>query len=47
MNAGSLYLALIYLHPGQHEALRRYENLAPPSSGVDEVPLERYFTASS
>lgn len=30
MNAGSLYLVLIYLHPGQKEALRRYENLALP-----------------
>ena len=32
MHAGSLYLALIYLHPGQQEALRRYENLALPVS---------------
>jgi uncharacterized protein (DUF1330 family) len=30
MNGGPLYLALIYLHPGQQEALRRYENLALP-----------------
>lgn len=89
MNPGPLYLALIYLHPGQQEALRRYENLALPvfrghggrfelpktPDGldavrrdpemvalvslreavvrkallvrVDEVPLERYFTARS
>ena len=110
MNPGPLYLALIYLHPGQQEALRRYEEPGPsrfpparrtvranpePGSGsrrrgrpgrprrdrfetpdgldavrrdpemvalvslreavvrkallvrVDEVPLERYFTARS
>ncbi|MFI5326866.1 MAG: hypothetical protein ACHQ7H_11585 [Candidatus Rokuibacteriota bacterium] len=30
MIGGVLYLALIHLHPGQHDALRRYENLALP-----------------
>jgi uncharacterized protein (DUF1330 family) len=30
MIGGALYLALIYLHPGQQDALRRYENLALP-----------------
>jgi uncharacterized protein (DUF1330 family) len=30
MKTGSLYLALIYLRPGQQDALRRYENLALP-----------------
>ena len=30
MIGGVLYLALIYLHPGQQDALRRYENLALP-----------------
>jgi hypothetical protein len=30
MSPGPLYLVLIYLHPGQTEALRRYENLALP-----------------
>ena len=30
MIGGVLYLALVYLHPGQHDALRRYENLALP-----------------
>ncbi len=30
MIGGVLYLALIYLHPGQRDALRRYENLALP-----------------
>ena len=30
MIGGALYLALIYLHPGQQAALRRYENLALP-----------------
>lgn len=30
MIGGALYLALIYLHPGQRDALRRYENLALP-----------------
>jgi hypothetical protein len=30
MIGGTLYLALIYLHPGQQDALRRYENLALP-----------------
>jgi hypothetical protein len=30
MNTGPLYLVLIYLHPGQTEALRRYETLALP-----------------
>ncbi len=30
MSPGSLYLALIYLHPGQRDALRRYETLARP-----------------
>jgi len=30
MNAGPLYLALIYLHPGQKDTLRRYESLALP-----------------
>jgi hypothetical protein len=30
MNSGPLYLVLIYLHPGQTEALRPYENLALP-----------------
>ena len=30
MNSGPLYLVLIYLHPGQQDALRRYENLALP-----------------
>jgi hypothetical protein len=27
---GALHLAIIYLHPGQQDALRRYENLALP-----------------
>lgn len=30
MIGGVLYVALIYLHPGQRDALRRYENLALP-----------------
>ena len=30
MPPGPLYLALIYLHSGQKDALRRYENLALP-----------------
>ncbi len=30
MIGGVLYLALIYLHPGQQDAPRRYENLALP-----------------
>ncbi len=30
MIGGVLYLALVYLHPGQQDALRRYENLALP-----------------
>jgi len=30
MIGGVLYLALIYLRPGQQDALRRYENLALP-----------------
>ena len=30
MIGGGLYLALVYLHPGQQAALRRYENLALP-----------------
>jgi uncharacterized protein (DUF1330 family) len=30
MIGGALYLALVYLHPGQQAALRRYENLALP-----------------
>jgi len=30
MNTGPLYLVLIYLHPGQTDALRRYETLALP-----------------
>ena len=30
MSTRPLYLALIYLHPGQQDALRRYENLALP-----------------
>lgn len=30
MIGGALYVALVYLHPGQQEALRRYENLALP-----------------
>ena len=30
MIGGALYLALIYLHPGQVDALRRYESLALP-----------------
>ena len=30
MIGGVLYLALVYLHPGQEDALRRYENLALP-----------------
>ncbi|HEX4996534.1 MAG TPA: hypothetical protein VFX87_16255 [Methylomirabilota bacterium] len=30
MIGGTLHLALIYLHPGQQDALRRYENLALP-----------------
>ena len=30
MIGGVLSLALIYLHPGQQDALRRYENLALP-----------------
>ena len=30
MIGGVLYLALIYLHPGQQDSLRRYENLALP-----------------
>ena len=29
-NTGALYLALIYVRPGQQEPLRRYENLALP-----------------
>jgi hypothetical protein len=32
VNTGALYLALIYVRPGQQEALRRYENLPSPSS---------------
>ena len=28
--SGALYLALVYLNPGQREALRRYENQALP-----------------
>lgn len=30
MIGGVLYLVLIHLHPGQQDALRRYENLALP-----------------
>lgn len=30
MSPGALYLVLIYLRPGQREALRRYEGLALP-----------------
>lgn len=30
MIGGVLYLALVYLRPGQRDALRRYENLALP-----------------
>jgi hypothetical protein len=30
MTSGALYLVLIYLHPGQRDALRRYETLALP-----------------
>ena len=30
MIGGVLYVALVYLHPGQQDALRRYENLALP-----------------
>lgn len=30
MIGGALYVALIYLQPGQQDALRRYENLALP-----------------
>ena len=30
MIGGALYVALVYLHPGQQDALRRYENLALP-----------------
>ena len=42
MSPATLYLALVYLHPGQREALRRYVLLA-----VENVPLERYFTGGS
>ena len=30
MNPGALYIVLIYLHPGQRDALRRYETRARP-----------------
>ena len=30
MSPGARYLVLIYLHPGQRDALRRYERLARP-----------------
>lgn len=30
MRPATLYLALVYLHPGRREALRRYESLARP-----------------
>ncbi len=30
MSSDTVYVVLIYLHPGQREALRRYESLARP-----------------
>jgi hypothetical protein len=44
MIGGVLYLALIYLHPGQQDALRRYENLARPVFRRHGGRLERILS---
>ena len=46
MTDGTLYLALIYLHPGQTEALRRYEILALPVFGRHGGRFERILIPS-
>jgi hypothetical protein len=48
----ALYLALIYLAPGQRDRLRQYENQALPvirrhGGAFEDVPLGRYFAGGT
>jgi uncharacterized protein (DUF1330 family) len=44
---GALYLALIYVHPGQRPALRRYEELALPLFRRHGGRFERILSPSA